>query len=234
MIKEGNDHFEVSRQEPKVDFCEKKYVFDAIRAPNATRDPVFNASAKCPAYAIPEELADAVQQKQEADNAEYNKLVSQGHAGRQAQHRHRRRHEPDLRLACARRQHRPLRRRRRPGPVAADDVARARHHPRHRQSAARAVARQQGVEPVVAAAAPPQAPAAQHRRDTRRLRAPPPTQQSEGFFASLARKVGIGGADTTASRRRPRLPSRRPEAKPLPKAFKPVETKQADNRPVRR
>ncbi|MGB8138169.1 MAG: murein L,D-transpeptidase family protein, partial [Pseudolabrys sp.] len=43
MIKEGYDHFEVTRAEPKVDFCEKKYVFDATRAPNATRDPVFNA-----------------------------------------------------------------------------------------------------------------------------------------------------------------------------------------------
>src|SRR6187401_87465 len=51
MIKEGYDHFEVTRQEPKVDFCEKKYVFDAIKAPNATREPVFDASAKCPADA---------------------------------------------------------------------------------------------------------------------------------------------------------------------------------------
>src|ERR1700759_829418 len=76
MIKEGSDHFEVSHQEPKVDFCEKHYVFDAIRAPNATRDPVFNVNAKCPAYAVPEELANLVQQKQEADNAEFNKLVS--------------------------------------------------------------------------------------------------------------------------------------------------------------
>src|SRR6201994_4838889 len=78
MIKEGNDHFEVTKQEPKVDFCEKKYVFDAVKAPNATRDPVFNASAKCPAYAIPDELADGVRQKQEADNAEFNKLASKG------------------------------------------------------------------------------------------------------------------------------------------------------------
>src|SRR6202007_1828325 len=46
------------------------------RAPNGTRDPVFNASAKCPPYAMPEELANLVQQKQEQDNAEYNKLVS--------------------------------------------------------------------------------------------------------------------------------------------------------------
>jgi murein L,D-transpeptidase YafK len=78
MIKEGYDHFEVTRQEPKVDFCEKKYVFDAIKAPNATRDPVFDASAKCPAYAISEEVADAVREKQQADAAETAKLISKG------------------------------------------------------------------------------------------------------------------------------------------------------------
>src|SRR5207237_2901498 len=55
-----------------------KYVFDAIRAPNAARDPAFNASAKCPAYAISDDLADGVRAKQEADNAEYAKLVSKG------------------------------------------------------------------------------------------------------------------------------------------------------------
>src|SRR3974390_1137135 len=78
MIKEGSDHFEVSHQEPKVDFCEKKYVFDAIRAPNATHDPVFQASAKCPTYAIPQELADAVREKQQQDEEEYAKLVARG------------------------------------------------------------------------------------------------------------------------------------------------------------
>ena len=78
MIKEGNDHFEVTKQEPKVDFCEKKYVFDAIRAPNATRDPVFDASAKCPAYAIPEEVADAVREKQATELAETAKLIARG------------------------------------------------------------------------------------------------------------------------------------------------------------
>jgi murein L,D-transpeptidase YafK len=76
MIKEGYDHFEVTRQEPKVDFCEKKYVFDAVKAPNATRDPVFEASAKCPAYVIPDEVADAVREKQEADDTETAKLIA--------------------------------------------------------------------------------------------------------------------------------------------------------------
>ncbi len=78
MIKEGYDHFEVTRQEPKVDFCEKKYVFDAVKAPDAKRDPVFDASAKCPAYVIPDEVADAVREKQQKDEADYAKLVAKG------------------------------------------------------------------------------------------------------------------------------------------------------------
>src|ERR1700728_2316794 len=78
MIKEGYDHFEVTRQEPKVDFCEKKYVFDAVKAPDAKRDPVFEASAKCPAYIVPQEVADAVREKQQQDEAEFAKLVSKG------------------------------------------------------------------------------------------------------------------------------------------------------------
>jgi hypothetical protein len=78
MIKEGYDHFEVSRQEPKVDFCEHKYVFDASKPPGATRDPVFDASAKCPAYVVADDLTSAVREKQAADEAEFNKLVAKG------------------------------------------------------------------------------------------------------------------------------------------------------------
>ena len=113
MIKEGNDHFEVTRQEPKVDFCEKKYVFDAIKPPDATRDPVFDASAKCPAYAIPDEIADAVREKQQHDIAETAQADCQGNAGGADQYRHRRRHEPGIRRPRARRQHRPFGSRRR-------------------------------------------------------------------------------------------------------------------------
>jgi murein L,D-transpeptidase YafK len=78
MIKEGYDHFEVTKQEPKVDFCEKKYVFDAAKPPNATKDPVFDASAKCPAYVIPDEIADAVRENQQQEAAETAKLISKG------------------------------------------------------------------------------------------------------------------------------------------------------------
>lgn len=78
MIKEGYDHFEVTRQEPKVDFCEKKYVFDATKAPDAKRDPVFDAAGKCPAYVIPEDIASAVREKQAKDETEYARLVAKG------------------------------------------------------------------------------------------------------------------------------------------------------------
>jgi murein L,D-transpeptidase YafK len=78
MIKEGYDHFEVTRQEPKVDFCEKKYVFDAAKPSDAKRDPVFDASAKCPAYVIPDEVAQAVHEREEAEQAELNKLIARG------------------------------------------------------------------------------------------------------------------------------------------------------------
>ena len=132
MIKEGNDHFEVTRQEPRVDFCEKKYVFDAIKPPGATRDLVFDASAKCPAYAIPEEVAERRAREAGDRHRRDRQADCQGNAGRANQHRHRRRHAPRVRGACARGQHRPFGSRRR---LLVADGARPRHHSLPRQSA---------------------------------------------------------------------------------------------------
>ncbi len=201
MIKEGYDHFEVTRQEPKVDFCEKKYVFDAIRAPNATRDPVFNASAKCPAYAIPEEVADAVREKQQHDAAEISKLVSRGtpvarmntgidggmnkvfaaklpdgHTGLSEGG-----DGQGLSLLALSRA---------PGTI-----------PSHVNPPKPKLTPQD--EPVVAV--PASAPA------TRVAAAQPAEKpaQSDGWFSNLARKVGLGGNDTTAS-----APPPAPAAKP--------------------
>lgn len=78
MIKEGNDAFEVTKQEPKVDFCEKKYVFNADKPENASRSPVFRADAKCPAYSVNEEIADAVRDKQREDEMKTAQLISRG------------------------------------------------------------------------------------------------------------------------------------------------------------
>jgi murein L,D-transpeptidase YafK len=72
MIKEGSDHFEVTGQEPKVDVCEKRYVFDA------TTTGRFDPRGKCPAYKVPDDVVAAVAEKQERDDREFAALVSRG------------------------------------------------------------------------------------------------------------------------------------------------------------
>ena len=65
-IKEGADHFEVTKLEPKVDVCEKKYVFDARTTdPNST---TFNPTGACPTYAVPGEIRTAVAAKEVEDD----------------------------------------------------------------------------------------------------------------------------------------------------------------------
>jgi murein L,D-transpeptidase YafK len=70
MLKEGNDHFEATRQEPKVSVCEKRYVFDAQT--NGRFDP----RAKCPAFEVPSEIATPVAAKQHRDEQEFATLVA--------------------------------------------------------------------------------------------------------------------------------------------------------------
>ncbi|MGY4328950.1 murein L,D-transpeptidase YafK [Bradyrhizobium sp. LB7.2] len=135
MIKEGYDHFEVTRQEPKVDFCEKKYVFDATKAPDAKRDPVFDASAKCPAYVIPEDIARAVREKECARPGRVQQAGFARHTGGAHEHRHRRRHEQDLCREDSGRLDRSVRGRRRHDLADAGDGEGAGHDPRPRQSA---------------------------------------------------------------------------------------------------
>ena len=192
MIKEGNDHFEVTKHEPKVDFCEKKYVFDAAKAPDATHDPVFDASAKCPAYVIASEIADAVRQKQQEDDAEMARLVAKG--------------TPMAKLntgidggmnkifAAAlpngdtglsdggHGQSLSLIHERLPGTIPIAHV-----NPPHTPTS---------DEPVVAAAPSAPAPAAQ---PSAQVASAAPATASEGFFSSFARKVGFGSAETTES-----------------------------------
>jgi murein L,D-transpeptidase YafK len=75
MLKEGSDHFEVTRQEPKVEVCDKRYVFNAIPFDPAQS---FNPQRSCPVYDQPVEIVEAVKSKRDADNKEYSALVSRG------------------------------------------------------------------------------------------------------------------------------------------------------------
>ncbi len=83
MLKQGYDHFEVTRLEPKVDVCEKRYVFDAEPPAAASAHGVpasfkFNAAARCPAYQVPQEIADEVAAKTRRDEVETAALVQKG------------------------------------------------------------------------------------------------------------------------------------------------------------
>jgi murein L,D-transpeptidase YafK len=84
MLKEGYDHFELTRLEPKVNVCEKRYVFDAepvAARPGATPAPLrFSASGRCPAYQVEPELAAAVAEKSKRDEIEMAELAHRGTA----------------------------------------------------------------------------------------------------------------------------------------------------------
>jgi murein L,D-transpeptidase YafK len=71
-LKEGYDHFEVTRKEPKVAVCDKHYVFDAQSSSK------FNPVDRCPAYRVPQQIASAVHNKQHRDEIETAQLISQG------------------------------------------------------------------------------------------------------------------------------------------------------------
>jgi murein L,D-transpeptidase YafK len=221
MIKEGNDHFEVTRQEPKVDFCEKKYVFDAAKPPNATRDLVFDASAKCPAYVIPDEVADAVREKQATDLAETARLIAKGTPVARTNtgidggmHRVFAARVPEASTGLSE-----------PGDSSSLSLmARAPGTVPSHVNPPKAPSDNllMGTpEPPKLAAAPAPTPAA---APTRVANAAP--AQNDGFFSNLARKVGIGGAaDATAS-----IPPSKPKASeakqtaPRPEASAPKST----------
>jgi murein L,D-transpeptidase YafK len=82
MLKEGYDHFEVTRLEPKVNVCEKRYVFDAEPVetrPGVTPAPLhFGASARCPVYQVDPEIAAAVAEKSKQDEIQLAELVRKG------------------------------------------------------------------------------------------------------------------------------------------------------------
>lgn len=67
MLKQGNDHFEASRREVKVDVCEKRYVFDAQAPGDPTKPLSFSGAAKCPVFEVPEDIMASVQEKNRKD-----------------------------------------------------------------------------------------------------------------------------------------------------------------------
>jgi len=78
MLKEGYDHFEISHQQPKVDVCERHYVFDAVAPDGSTKPLSFSAAGKCPVYQVPAEISDLVAERRHRDETKFAELVSRG------------------------------------------------------------------------------------------------------------------------------------------------------------
>jgi hypothetical protein len=75
MLKIGNDHFEATHLEPKVEVCDRHYVFDAQDPVNSSTPVVFEPTGKCPPFVVNPKIARRVLEKQRADEVEYAQLV---------------------------------------------------------------------------------------------------------------------------------------------------------------
>src|SRR5438477_504632 len=72
MIKQGSDHFEVTHLEPKVNVCDKNYVFGAESMDS------FSSAGRCPGYRMPEDIVASVRDKQRRDEIETAELIIRG------------------------------------------------------------------------------------------------------------------------------------------------------------
>lgn len=71
MLKVGYDNFEVTKVPPKVDVCEKRYVFNQIPADGQA----FNPTGQCPATTQPDSLRTAFNSYQSTYDAAYSSAI---------------------------------------------------------------------------------------------------------------------------------------------------------------
>jgi murein L,D-transpeptidase YafK len=74
MLKEGYDHFEITKVPPKVDVCEKRYVFNRM----AAEDDTFNPTGACPTTTTLPELETAYQSYQSKYEAAFAATLDKG------------------------------------------------------------------------------------------------------------------------------------------------------------
>jgi murein L,D-transpeptidase YafK len=75
MIKEGNDHFEVTHLEPKVEVCDRHYVFDPQQPASPAKPLTFNPTGRCPAITVSPDVAVPTAEKVHSDETQYAELV---------------------------------------------------------------------------------------------------------------------------------------------------------------
>lgn len=71
MLKEGYDHFELTKRPPKVDVCEKRYLFNRV----AEKDQRFSSRAECPSVTMPERLLLAYSDRREKEQDAFSKIL---------------------------------------------------------------------------------------------------------------------------------------------------------------
>ena len=213
MLKQGNDHFEVTQLEPKVDVCEQQYVFNAEKEPNSTRPPAFSPTGKCPVYHVADDIAQAVSEKQRKDEFETAELITRGTPSVVA----RKGVDGGMHALFAAKT-----------PNGSTGHSEAKNYSFAAYSAVPAVpptvnppasteapvafaaapnssggdyvSPSAPASPAAASAAPRSEPAKQPSATSPvRVAAAPSSSNSEGFFSSLARKIGLSGSETTAS-----------------------------------
>lgn len=72
MIKEGYDHFEITKQPPQVEVCERQYVFNQVAEDNKR----FRANAACPPMSQPQSLQFANANYQKKYDKEFAEAVA--------------------------------------------------------------------------------------------------------------------------------------------------------------
>lgn len=73
QLKEGTDRFDVTKREPQVNFCGRRYVFD-----NAANGQRMDVNAACPPLATDPNVDALVAQKRQADDQKVAELVNRG------------------------------------------------------------------------------------------------------------------------------------------------------------
>ncbi len=73
MLKTGYDHFELTKRPPKVEVCERSYVFNQVPE---DEDATFRAAQACPPASVPQTLASAHYAYQQDWNQAFTKAVA--------------------------------------------------------------------------------------------------------------------------------------------------------------
>lgn len=71
MLKEGYDHFELTKIPPKVDVCEKRYLFNRV----AEKDSKFSSRDACPKVTMPGSLILAYSERREKEQDIFSKVL---------------------------------------------------------------------------------------------------------------------------------------------------------------